>query len=86
MQSESTVRQSTAEAPIMETQAPGPVEHAAEGEIHLAPSSVWPITLAAGITLAGMGLVTVVPVSIFGVIVMLWAIASWVQELRHEVH
>jgi hypothetical protein len=56
----------------------------AEQHVHLPPLSVWPITLAMGITLAGAGIVTTMPVSIAGIIVAIIAIIYWIQELRHE--
>jgi hypothetical protein len=54
--------------------------------VHLPPVSIWPITLAGGITLAGMGLVTNSLVSVVGGVLSFIAIVSWVQELRHELH
>jgi hypothetical protein len=57
-----------------------------EAHVHLAPQSVWPITLAAGITIASAGLVTTGLVSLVGIIVSIAAIYYWVQELRHEPH
>lgn len=62
-------------------------EHETEElHVHLPPLSIWPISTAAGITLAGTGLVTSTPITIAGVVVMLVSIASWIQELRHERH
>jgi len=55
-----------------------------EAERHLPPLSIWPVTLAAGITLSGMGLVTNTAVLIVGLVIMAVAIVSWIQELRHE--
>lgn len=64
-----------------------PVEgHTEEEHVHLPPSSIWPISLALGISLAGLGVVTSMPVSIVGLILMFVSIISWVQELRHELH
>jgi hypothetical protein len=54
--------------------------------VHLPPPSIWPISLAGGIALAGFGLVTDFPISILGVCVMFIAIVFWIQELRHELH
>lgn len=58
----------------------------AEEHIHLAPQSIWPVSTAAGTALAGAGLVTSLPVTILGVILMIISIYYWVQELRHELH
>jgi hypothetical protein len=57
-----------------------------EEHIHLAPQSIWPISTAAGTSLAGAGLVTILPVTILGVLLMIISIYYWIQELRHELH
>ena len=76
----------------------GTEEEHGDGEehIHLPPSSIWPITMAAGITTFGAGFVTnfpaalggglVWPISVAGVAIMVIALIGWVQELRHEPH
>jgi Cytochrome c oxidase subunit IV len=56
----------------------------AEQPVHLPPLSIWPITLALGITITGAGVITTMPVSIVGIIISLIAIIYWIQELRHE--
>jgi hypothetical protein len=56
----------------------------AEEHLHLPVLSVWPISTAAGITVAGAGLVTIWPVTIIGIIITLASIAYWIQELRDE--
>lgn len=61
--------------------ASDPGEH-----IHLPPPTIWPVTVAAGVALAGFGLVTIEVVSIVGLLVMFWGIYQWIQELRHEHH
>lgn len=61
-----------------------PVE--AEEHIHLSPQSIWPITTAVGVTVAGAGLVTALIVSFVGLAIMVIAIYYWIQELRHELH
>ncbi len=62
-------------------------DHAVDLEhVHLPPVSIWPITLAGGITLGGMGLVTNWPVSVVGGVLSFIAIVAWIQELRHELH
>jgi hypothetical protein len=58
----------------------------AEPQVHLPPLSVWPITAAAGVTVAAAGLLTSPIIGFIGLIVMIIAIASWIQELRHERH
>jgi cytochrome c oxidase subunit I len=51
-------------------------------EIHLPPPSYWPIALAFGMTLIGVGVVSNFIVSIVGVIVMVVSIAGWTMENR----
>lgn len=55
-----------------------------QGEVHLPPLSIWPITLAAAITIAAAGLVTMWQVSLVGGIVGVYAIVEWIRELFHE--
>jgi hypothetical protein len=52
--------------------------------VHLPPLTIWPITAAAGITLGGAGLVTSPFIGLIGLLILIWAIVSWIQELRHE--
>jgi hypothetical protein len=68
---------------------PGPTtEDHGDGEphehIHLPPPSVWPITMASGLGLGGMGLVTIWPVSLIGGFLFALALVKWIQELRIE--
>jgi len=51
-------------------------------EIHLPSPSYWPILLAFGMTLIGIGVVSTIIVSIVGVIVLLVSIAGWTLENR----
>ena len=58
-------------------------------EIHLPPPSYWPIVLAFGMTLLGVGMVSTIIVSIVGVIVMVVSVAGWTMEnrrLNQEAH
>lgn len=62
-------------------------EHEAEEEhVHLPALSIWPITMALGITLLGMGLVTIIWMTYLGLVIMFIALIYWIQELRHEHH
>ncbi|HLJ67546.1 MAG TPA: cytochrome c oxidase subunit 4 [Chloroflexota bacterium] len=63
-----------------------PEHPVAEEHIHLPPPSIWPITTALGVALAGFGLVTAVVFSYLGLVVMAFGIVAWIQELRHEPH
>jgi cytochrome c oxidase subunit 1 len=51
-------------------------------EIHLPPSSYWPIVLAFGLTLIAIGIIFGLLISGLGLIVLLVAIAGWTQENR----
>ena len=55
-----------------------------EMHVHLPELSIWPITLALGITITGAGIVTTSAVLVTGLIIMIVAIIYWIQELRHE--
>ena len=55
-----------------------------EPEIHLPSPSYWPITLAFGMTLLAVGIVSTIIISIVGVIVMLVAVAGWTLENRAQ--
>jgi hypothetical protein len=55
-----------------------------EHPVHLPELSIWPITLALGITITGAGVVTTSAVMITGIIISIIAIIYWIQELRHE--
>jgi hypothetical protein len=55
-----------------------------EVEHGLPHESLSPITLAAGIGLLGFGLLTSLVFSIVGLVVMAWALANWIGEMRHE--
>lgn len=52
--------------------------------VHLSPQSIWPITMAFGIALAGLGLVSLIQLVPVGVLLIIISIIFWVQELRHE--
>jgi hypothetical protein len=59
----------------------GEDEHA--GEYELPHESLSPITLAAGVGLLGFGLLTSLVFSVVGLAVMGWALARWIEEMRH---
>ncbi len=50
--------------------------------IHLPAPSYWPITLAFGLALIAIGVVSTIYISLVGVIVLLVAIAGWTMENR----
>jgi cytochrome c oxidase subunit 1 len=56
----------------------------ARPHIHLPAPSIWPVTLAAGITLLAFGVLTSIVFVLSGVALMAISLGGWVQELRHE--
>ncbi len=57
----------------------GDDEHG-DGGIHLPDMSYYPIVLAAGFTIVGAGLMTIVPVIVIGAIVLFWGLLGWAFE------
>lgn len=55
-------------------------------QIHLPDPSIWPITLAFGLLLIALGIIFSRYISLVGIVILLAAIAGWVQENRSEVH
>jgi hypothetical protein len=91
MQSPEGLRRATsprsASQPVLPAREDEDEESTPPGEhIHLPPPTIYPVTVAAGVALAGFGLVTVMAITFVGLLVMFWGIYSWVQELRHEQH
>jgi hypothetical protein len=58
-------------------------EHDQPGEHELPHESLSPITLAAGIGLLAFGLLTSPVFCIVGIVIMGWALAHWIEEMRH---
>ena len=83
MQSDGT-RTPTGARAIPPVEPPYEEHETEEMHVHLPPLTIWPITAAAGITLGGAGLVTSPYIGIVGLLILIWAIVSWIQELRHE--
>jgi hypothetical protein len=70
-----------AEVPVQ----PYPEEVEVDGRtIELPQPSFWPMVLAFGVTLLFFGLVTSAVIGVAGGVVIAWAIAGWIDELRHE--
>ena len=63
--------------------APAHDEHGHAVEHELPHESLAPITLAAGIGLLGFGVLTSLVFSVVGLAVMAWALARWIEEMRH---
>jgi hypothetical protein len=83
MQSDGT-RTPIGARPIPPVEPPYEEHETEEMHVHLPPLTIWPITAAAGITLGGAGLVTSPFIGLIGLLILIWAIVSWIQELRHE--
>ena len=49
------------------------------GEFHLPAPSIWPVVLAAGLTLAAFGITTFWVFSAFGLLLFVIATAGWVR-------
>jgi hypothetical protein len=74
-----------------EVQAPsdpgeGHDEHPAGGHIHLPPDSIWPITMAFGVTMAASSLVLNWLMVLPGLFFFVWALRGWAGELLHDSH
>jgi hypothetical protein len=50
---------------------------------HLPTPSVWPLTVGGGFALLAFGLLTCIALSILGLVLMVWGLYGWIQELRH---
>jgi len=51
--------------------------------IHLPRPSVWPLTVGAGASLMAFGVATSLALSGLGLLLLVWGLAGWIQELRH---
>lgn len=54
-----------------------------EAHIHMPRPTIWPVTIAFGVTLFGFGVMSSLTFAICGAIILLLGVAGWVQELRH---
>ncbi|MCS6852774.1 MAG: cytochrome c oxidase subunit 4 [Gemmataceae bacterium] len=52
-----------------------------QGNVELPAATVWPLVLAAGLALAGLGLATSALLSVVGLALMVTAVVGWVAEL-----
>jgi cytochrome c oxidase subunit 1 len=57
---------------------------AVEEHLHLPSPSIWPLTLAFGVTIMGLGVLTNIVFILFGAIVSFAALAKWAGDMRHE--
>jgi len=52
--------------------------------VHAPTPSIWPVTLAVGVGLAAVGLISSWPVLLAGAIVMALALAGWITQALEE--
>jgi hypothetical protein len=51
---------------------------------HATAPSIWPVTLAVGVGLGAIGLLTTWPVLLAGAIVMMFALFGWIAQALEE--
>jgi hypothetical protein len=54
-------------------------------EVHLPGPSLLPLLTAVGITLALVGITTMIELTVIGVILTVWAVARWIKDTRREI-
>lgn len=59
-------------------------EHEPTSPPHMPAPTLWPVTIAAGLTLLAWGAVTSPIFSAVGALLLLLGIAGWVRELRRD--
>jgi hypothetical protein len=52
--------------------------------VHLPSPTVWPAVLGAGLALAAFGVAVGVFFTALGVVLLVWGLSGWIEELRHE--
>ena len=52
-------------------------------QIHLPAPSVWPLAAGAGFSLMAFGVATSLALSLLGLVLLVWGVARWIEELRH---
>ena len=50
---------------------------------HVPSPSMWPLTVGGGVSLLAFGLLTSLALSVLGLILLVWGLFGWIQELRH---
>jgi hypothetical protein len=55
-------------------------------EVHLPGPSLLPLLTAVGITLALVGVTTMIELTVIGVPLTIWCIVRWVKETRREIN
>ncbi len=54
-------------------------------EVHLPGPSLLPLLTAVGITLALVGVTTMIELTVVGVILTVWSVARWIKDTRREI-
>ena len=54
-------------------------------EIHLPGPSILPLLTAVGVTLALVGMTTMIELTIIGTILTIYCVARWIKDTRHEI-
>jgi hypothetical protein len=54
-------------------------------EIHLSGPSILPLLTAVGITLALVGVTTMIELTVIGVLITLVCVWRWIKDTRHEI-
>jgi len=54
-------------------------------EIHLPGPSILPLLTALGITLALVGVTTMIELTIIGTILTVYCVVRWIKDTRHEI-
>jgi len=54
-------------------------------EIHLPGPSILPVLTAVGVTLALVGITTMFPLTVIGVLLTLGCVVRWLKDTRHEI-
>jgi hypothetical protein len=54
-------------------------------EVHLPGPSLVPLLTAVGITLALVGITTMIELTVIGVILTVWSVARWIKDTRREI-
>jgi len=54
-------------------------------EIHLPGPSILPLLTAVGVTLALVGVTTMFPLTVIGVLLTLACVWRWIKDTRHEI-
>jgi hypothetical protein len=57
-----------------------------ESPQHLPKPSIWPILVAAGITLMVVGVLSHWAVSVIGTVLLIVSLGGWTQENREQAH